>query len=188
MKTLASSLKKGNFIEHTGDIWQITKIEHSHVGRGSANYRFKIKSATSGNSLEVTAKPDNYFEMVQVESILMQYLYNDGQMYTFMNDQTYEQVEVTSEAVGDLGAYLKEGQTLFVIIHNEKAIAVVPPAKVRLKVAEAPDAVRGDTAQGAKKQVTLETGVTVMVPLFIKQGELIAVNPETGEYVERASE
>jgi elongation factor P len=186
MKTLASSLKKSNFIDHAGDIWQVVKTEHTHMGRGSATYRFRIKSVTSGNTLEVTSKPDGLFEQVQVDSIMMQYLYNNGQTYTFMNDQTYEQFEVPSEAIGDLGAYLKEGQTMYVALHNDKAIAVVPPAKVRLKVTEAPDAVRGDTAQGAKKQVTLETGAKVMVPLFIKQGELIAVNPETGEYVERA--
>lgn len=186
MKALTSSLKKGHFLSHTGGIWQIVKVEHSHVGRGSANYRIKIKSVTTGNTLEVTAKPDTIFDQVQVESILMQYLYNDGKMYTFMNDQTYEQFEVPSEAIGDLGKYLKEGQTLYVALHDDTPLAVVPPAKVRLQVKEAPDAVRGDTAQGAKKQVTLETGATVMVPLFIKQGEMIAVNPETGEYVERA--
>jgi elongation factor P len=186
MKALASSLKKGYFISHAGGIWQISKTEHSHVGRGSANYRFKIKSVANGNSLEVTAKPDTLFEQVQVESILMQYLYNDGQNYTFMNDQTYEQVEVPAAAVGDLGQYLKEGQTMYIAIHNEQALAVVAPPKVRLQVTEAPAAVKGDTAQGAKKQVTLETGAKVMVPLFIKQGEVIAINPETGEYLERA--
>ncbi len=186
MKALTSSLKKGNFLSHSGDIWQIVRVDHSHVGRGSANYRIKIKSVTSGNTLEVTAKPDTTFEQVQVESTLMQYLYTDGKVYTFMNDQTYEQYEVPSEAVGDLGKYLKEGQTMYVAVHDEKPLAVIPPAKVRLVVSEAPDAVKGDTAQGAKKQVTLETGATVMVPLFIKQGETIAINPETGEYVERA--
>lgn len=187
MKVLASSLKKGAFVDHAGDIWQVVKTEHTHMGRGSATYRFRIKSVTNSNTLEVTSKPDGLFEQVQVESTMMQYLYNDGQTYTFMNDQTYEQFEVAAESVGDIAKYLKEGQGMYVIIHNEKAIAVVPPAKVRLQVTEAPDAVKGDTASGgAKKQVTLETGATAMVPLFIKQGEMIAINPETGEYVERA--
>lgn len=186
MKASAGSLKKGNFIEHNGDIYQIQKIDHSHVGRGSANLKMKAKNVSAGNTLEFSFKPDNTVEQVQVDSIHLQYLYHDGTNMTFMNDQTYEQVEVPVETGGDIINYLKEGQKVFVAMHDDNALAIIPPSKVRLQVTEAEDAVKGNTAQGAKKQVTLETGATVMVPLFIKQGEMIAVNPESGEYVERA--
>ncbi len=186
MKTGAGQLKKGNFIEHANDIFQVVKIDHSHVGRGSANLKIKVKSVTAGNTLELSFKPDNTVEQVQVESIMMQYLYNDGTNITFMNDQTYEQVEVPVATAGDLANYLTEGQKMYVAMHNGEGLAIIPPSKVRLKVVEAEDAVKGNTAQGAKKPVTLESGATVMVPLFIKKGETIAVNPETGEYLERA--
>lgn len=186
MKTGAGQLKKGNFIKHANDIFQVVKISHSHVGRGSANLKIKVKSVTAGNTLELGFKPDNTVERVQVESILMQYLYNDGTNMTFMNDQTYEQVEIPVATAGKLVNYLSEGQQMYVALHDGKPLAVVPPSKVRLKVTEAEDAVKGNTAQGAKKPVTVESGATVNVPLFIKKGETIAINPETGEYVERA--
>ena len=186
MKTSAGQLKKGNFIEHANDIFQIVKIDHSHVGRGSANLKIKVKSVTVGNTLELGFKPDNTVEQVQVDSILMQYLYHDGTHMTFMNDQTYDQVEVPVAAAGKVLDYLSEGQKVYVALHDDKPLAIVPPSKVRLKVTEAEEAVKGNTAQGAKKSVTVETGATVMVPLFIKKGETIAINPENGEYVERA--
>ena len=107
--------------------------------------------------------------------------------FTFMNNQTYEQYELKAEVIGDFAKYLKEGQSIYILLHDGQALSIRPPHTVKLKVIEAHDAVKGDTASGAKKIVKLETGVTISVPLFIKKGDIISVNPETGEYLERTS-
>lgn len=185
MKMNAGALKKGDFLNHNGAVYQIVKTEHNMRGRGSANLKFKIKSIANANTVEITCKPDNLLDQVEVESIQMQYLYGDMENCTFMNNQTYEQFDISKEMIGDFVNYMKEGQSIYVILHEGKAIAVRPPVSVTLLVTESENAVKGDTASNAKKYVTLETGAKVLVPLFIKKGENIVVNPESGEYVER---
>ena len=186
MKTTAGSLEKGEFVELNGDPFQITKIDHNFRGRGQANLKIKLKNVQSGNTVEKTYGPSNTVERIDVDAIEMQFLYKDNANLTFMNEQTYEQYEISTESVGDLGNYFKEGQAVYILVLDGKALSVRPPNTVRLEVIEAHDAVRGYTAAGAKKMVTLETGVKVNVPLFIKKGEVIVINPETGEYMERA--
>jgi len=186
MKVTASSLKKGDFVELNGGIYTVQKFEHNFHGRGSANIRIKVKNVASGGTTENTYKPDNLLEQIAVESTLMQYLFTNGSMLTFMNEQSYEQFEIDKELVGEFLPYLKEGQQMYILFHDGEALAVRPPQSVRLKVVEAEDAVKGDTATNAKKPVTLETGAVVYVPLFIKRGELITIDPETGAYIERA--
>ena len=188
MKMNAGTLHKGDFLNQNGEIYQIVKTEHNMRGRGSANLRFKIKSIANGNTVEITCKPDNVLDQVAVESLQMQYLYGDADTCTFMNNQTYEQFAVSKDMIGEFLPYMKEGQNIYVIFHDDKAIAVRPPVSVTLMVTEAEDAVKGDTASNAKKYVILETGAKVLVPLFIKKGEEIIVNPETGEYVGRGKE
>ena len=185
MKTTAGSLRKGDFIKNNDDITQIVKTEHNMRGRGSATLRFKVKSVANGNTVELTFKPDNMVEAVQVDSVQMAYLYGNAESLTFMNNQTYEQAEVPRAMVGDFVNYMKEGQLVYVIFHEGKAIAARAPTSVILGVTEAEDAVKGDTASSARKAVIVETGARVMVPLFIRKGERIVVNPESGEYVER---
>lgn len=186
MKVTASSLKKGDFVELNGSIFSVQKFEHNFHGRGSANIRIKVKNVATGGTTEQTYKPDNLVEQITVESILMQFLFAGNETLTFMNEQTYEQIEMDKELVGDFLPYLKEGQQMYVMFHNDKPLAVRPPQSVRLQVVEAEDAVKGDTATNAKKPVTLETGAIVYVPLFIKKGETITIDPETGAYIERA--
>lgn len=185
MKTSAGNLTKGSFVEHNNDIYQVQKIEHNFRGRGSANLKIKLKGVSGGNTLEQTYKPDNAVEQVQVESILMQYLFGDGDTVTFMNEQTFDQLEAPARMIEDFANYIKEGQKMYVILHDGRVLAIRPPQTVRLEVIQADEAVKGDTATGAKKSVTVETGADVLVPLFIKKGDTISINPETGEYLER---
>lgn len=185
MNVNAGSLKKGDFIEHAGDVWQVVKTDFNFQGRGMATVRIKIKSTTSAKNIDLTLKSTAGVEAVEVESRQMQYLYSDGQELHFMDPASYNQIEISKDMVGPAHKFFKAGDTYYVLIHNDKPLSVRPPATARLKVTETQQAVKGDTVSGAKKPAVVETGVTVMVPLFIKAGDAIAVNPETGEYVER---
>lgn len=185
MRTNAGNIKKGDYIIHQNEIWQVQKAEFSFQGRGMAVVRIKAKSVSSGKNVDLTQKSVDSLELADVETIQMQYLYNDGQELHFMNEKTYNQVGVPTSQVGDLTKLLKPGEKYYVIMYSDKALNIRPPASVRLKVTEAADAVKGDTVSGAKKQATVETGVNIQVPLFIKKGDTIAINPETGQYVER---
>ncbi len=185
MKYQAGGLKKGDYISYQGEIWQVTKTDFNFQGRGMAVVRFKIKSLISGKNIEVAMKSVDPVESADVANIEMQFLYIDGSSLHFMDEKTYQQITVPVSVVGDVASYLQPGAKYFVIMHGEDALNIRPPASVKLKVIESEEAIKGDTVSGAKKQATLETGVKVMVPLFIKVGDTIAVNPETGEYVER---
>ncbi len=147
--------------------------------------RTKLKNVVTGKNIDFTFKSNEFVESIEVSSIEMQYLYKDNEnAYTM--DTAYEQHTIPLAVVGDIVNYLKEGETIFVYMYQDKPLTIRPPAAVRLKVIETEDAVKGDTVSGAKKPAVVETGATVMVPLFIKQGEMIVVNPETGTYSERA--
>ena len=187
MKTSAGNIKKGDFTAFDSDIYQVIKIEHNFRGRGQANLKFKLKGLKTGNTIEKTYGPDNSVEWIDVDTVEVHYLYQNAGILTFMNNQTYEQYELKAEVIGDFAKYLKEGQSIYILLHDGQALSIRPPHTVKLKVIEAHDAVKGDTASGAKKIVKLETGVTISVPLFIKKGDIISVNPETGEYLERTS-
>jgi elongation factor P len=187
MKIEAGSLKKGMYVVHNGEIWQVLKTDFSHYGRGSASVRVRMKNVLTGAVLENASKSVFSYEQADVEPVLVQYLYKDGTNVIFMDQRTYEQHELSQKAVGDIVNFLKEGDSVYIVMHDGKPISMRPPQSVKLKVIEADDAVKGDTATAPKKTVTVETGVTVKVPLFIKKDEIIVINPETGEYVERAT-
>ena len=183
MKVAASTLKKSDFIELNGNIFVVQKFEHNFHGRGSANIRVKVKNIASGSTTEYTYKPDNLVEQIAVESVQMQFLYAGPDTLTFMNEKTYEQIDIETNLVGDFVPYLKEGQLMYILFYNGKALAVRPPQTVRLKVVEAEDAVKGDTATNAKKLVELETGAKVYVPLFIKKGEHNTIHPQKQHHI-----
>jgi elongation factor P len=187
MNVNAGNLKKGEFIKYQGEIYQIQKTEFYSPGKGSALMRTRIKNVATGKQVDPTFKSMETVEVVEVESIQMQFLYKDAEYLYFMDQQSYNQFQIALDVVGETADFLKEGETCYVYVHNEQPLNIRPPASVRLKVIETEDAVKGDTVSGAKKPAVLETGVTIQVPLFVKQGETIVVNPETGEYVERAS-
>lgn len=174
-------------MKYQGDIWQIQKTEFYSPGKGSALMRTKIKNVSSGKTIDYTFKSNESVETVEVNSVEMQYLYKDGEQAYFMNQQTFEQVGVSLDLIGDIIRFFKEGETMFVYMDGDTALSIRPPASVQLKVVQTEDAAKGDTVSGAKKEAELETGVTVLVPLFIKKGETITVNPETGSYTGRAA-
>ena len=187
MKTNAGNLKKGEFINYQSEIWQIQKAEFYSPGKGSALMKTRIKNVINGKNVEYTFKSNEIVETLEVESIEMQYLYKDAEYAYFMNERTYNQYQLLLSVVGDMINFMKEGNKYFIFVHNDVPLSIRPSLSERLKVVETEDAVKGDTVTGAKKLAKLETGATVMVPLFVKLGETIIVNPETKEYVGRES-
>ncbi|MFO0703263.1 MAG: elongation factor P [Patescibacteria group bacterium] len=186
MKTYAGGLKRGEFVNHQGSIWQITKTEFYSPGKGSALMHTKLKNVATGKTVDYAFKSNEDVETVEVNSIEMQYMYKDEDNLYFMNEQTYDQMSVPVSMAEGFVQYLKEGDKLYVFVHEDKALSVRAPLTVRLKVTETEDAVKGDTVTNARKPATTETGATIMVPLFVKAGEIVTINPETGEYVGRA--
>lgn len=185
MKTNAGNLKKGDFIYYQNEIWQVQKADFYSPGKGNALMKTRIKNLLSGKNIEYTYKSAEQVETLEVESTEMQYLYKDNEYCHFMNERTYNQYTIPLSVVGNVANFFKEGEKMYVYLHDEKPLAIRPPLSVRLKVVEAEDAVKGDTVSGAKKSVKLETGAIVMVPIFIKVGETITVNPEREEYTGR---
>lgn len=188
MKMYAGGLKKSEFILYQGEIWQIQKAEHYSPGKGSALMKVRIKNVASGKTLDYAFKSNEDVETLEVETIEMQYLYKDAENLYFMDERTYNQYTVPAGIVGDAVDFFKESNKYYVFVYNDKPLSVKPSLSVKVKVIETEDAIKGDTVSGAKKAAKIETGATIMVPLFIKQGEMIVVNPETREYVERVKE
>ncbi len=185
MRVNAGNLKKGEFILYNGEIWQIQKADFYSPGKGSALMKTRIKNLISGKNIEYAFKSNELVEVLEVQSIEMQYLYHDNENLYFIDERTFNQFSLPINIVGDTYKYFKEGEKMYVYIYNDKPLTVRPPLSVKLKVIETEDAVKGDTVSGAKKQAKVDTGATVMVPLFIKVGDTISINPETGEYTGR---
>ncbi|MEO6508358.1 MAG: elongation factor P [Patescibacteria group bacterium] len=185
MRINAGNLKKGEFVHYQNEIWQVMKADFYSPGKGSALMKAKIKNILSGKNVDYAFKSNEQVETLDVTSIEMQYLYADKENAYFMNERSYEQYELSLSVVGDIYRYLKEGTKHFVYMYQDKPLTMRPPMSVKLKVIEAEDAAKGDTVSNVKKSVKLETGVIVMAPIFVKVGEVISVNPETGEYTGR---
>lgn len=185
MKVSAGNLKKGEFVNYQGEIWQIQKAEFYSPGKGSALMKTRIKNVVNGKNVDYTFKSNEIVETLEVESIEMQYLYKDAEYAYFMNERTYNQYQLPLAVVGDMINFMKDGTRYYIFLHNDQPLNIRPSLSERLQVVETEDAVKGDTVSGAKKTAVLETGATVMVPLFVKKGEVIIVNPETGQYVGR---
>ena len=181
-----SDFKNGIFITFKDQPHQIVEFQRVNPGKGSAFVRTRLKSLTTGKVQEFTYKSGESVEELPVETQEMQYLYPEGEVYVFMNNQTFDQVTVKGTLLGDFVKFLKPNDTYQVLVHEEEAVGIRLPKKVRLLVTEATEGAKGNTMSGATKTVTVETGAIVTVPLFIKEGELIAIDPATGSYVERA--
>lgn len=173
------------FIEFKNEPHQIVEFQHVNPGKGSAFVRTKLKSLKSGKVQEFTYKSGESVVEVPVATQEMQYLYKEGDGYVFMDNKTYEQFSVPELMLGDYTKYLKPNDTYQILVNNDEVVGLRFPKKVRLLVTEAEEGARGNTATGATKTVVVETGAVITVPLFIKQGEVIAIDPETGTYLER---
>jgi len=183
-----SDIKKGIVLKDDQGLWIVVDFQHVNPGKGAAFVRTRIKNLQTGKVLETTYKMSESVTIVEVEHKTMQYLYHDATGYTFMDQGTYEQVTMSDEDVGDQGRYLREGMDVHISTYEDRPIAMELPRKMTFKVVESMDAAAGNTVSGGNmtKEVTLEGGIKVQAPLFIKQGEDVIINTDTGEYVERA--
>lgn len=159
--------------------------EHSKLGRGGAILRSKIKNLLTGAILDITFKGNEKFEEAKMSRSRAQFTYKDAGKFNFMDSQTFEQFELDKNQIGTQGDFLKEGVEVDVLSWNGKPINISLPFKVDVKVVEAPPAIKGNSAGAVTKQVVLETGAKINAPIFIKAGDVVKVNTETGEYVER---
>ncbi len=180
-----TDLKKGTIFQLDGTPYRVVEYAQKVMGRGGSIVNVKIKSLTDGKVLDKTFKGNEAVEPADVTSQKVQYLYNDGANFFFMDDDSYEQFEVPSDIVGDYAGFMKEGDSVNLQLFDDKVINVELPKNVYLKVTYAEDAVKGDTSSSITKDAKLETGITVKVPAFIKTGDEISVDTESGAYRER---
>jgi len=185
MKVNAGNLKKGEFVFFQGEICQVQKADFYSPGKGSALMKARLKNLMSAKNVDYAYKSNEQVEVLDVTSVEMQYLYKDNENLYFMNERTFDQSSLPISTVGKISRFFKDGEKMFVYFYNDKPLSIRPPSSVKLKIIEAEDAAKGDTVSGAKKPVRVETGAVVMVPIFVKIGETISINPETGEYTGR---
>jgi elongation factor P len=181
----ANDLRRGSTFEMDGELYKVVEYQHSFIGRGSANVRVKLRNLRTGTTTDRTFSPDDRINDVRLELRGVQYLYNDGILYYFMDTETYEQPALSAEILGDAVDYLTENMTLQISTYDGEPIDIVLPVTVDLKVIEAPPGFAGDTATGATKQITLETGLKVTAPLFVEEGDIVRVDTRTGQYLSR---
>lgn len=180
-----TELKKGTVFQWEGQPFRVVDYGQKVMGRGGSIVNVRIKSLIDGKVLEKTFKGNEQLESADISNQTVQYLYNDATHYFFMNDDTFEQFEIQNDLIGDNAGYLKEGDHVQLQFFDGQAINVEMPKNVPLKVTYAEDAVKGDTSSAITKDATLETGITIKVPAFIKQGDVISIDTATGAYRER---
>ncbi|OGO04879.1 MAG: elongation factor P [Chloroflexi bacterium RBG_13_54_9] len=180
-------LKKGLTIELEGQLYHILDYQHIKMGRGSAQIRLKLRDLRAGHTIERTFQAGEKFLRARVDRHNVQFLYQDGDLYYFMDTESFEQNPLTKIQLGDAVNYLKEGLTLELLTYGNEAIGVELPNSVDLKVVETGPAFKGDTAQSGTKPAVLETGITIQVPLFVSVGDTVRVDTRTGNYLERVA-
>jgi elongation factor P len=180
-----TDLKKGQVFQMNGEPYRVVEYSQKVMGRGGSIVNVRIKSLIDGKVLEKTFKGSESIESADVTLQSVQYLYNDGSTFYFMNEETFEQFEVSADLVGDGAGYLKEGDKVTLQFFDARPINVELPKNVPLKVVYTEDVVKGDTTSSVQKDAELETGIKIKVPAFIKQGDLISVDTSTGAYRER---
>ena len=183
---VAGDFRNGVTFDMDGQVMQVIEFQHVKPGKGAAFVRTKIKNVINGNVLEKSFSPTEKFPKAIVERKDMQYLYNDGELYYFMDMESYEQTPIDSEKLGDNFKFVKEEMICNIRSYQEKPFAVEPPMFVELEIIDCEPGVRGDTATGATKTATVETGATIRVPLFINTGDKVKIDTRTSEYLERA--
>lgn len=183
----SNQFKNGMKVMIDGDPCSMVDVEFVKPGKGQAFTRVRLRNLLTGRIWERTFKSNESVEGADVMDIDMEYLYSDGEMWHFMDPNTFEQVAADKNAVGDAAKWLKEQDKCVVTLWNDNPISVTPPNFVELEVTETDPGLKGDTAQGGSKPATLSTGAVVRVPLFIEEGEVLRIDTRTGEYVSRAN-
>ena len=182
---VAGDFKNGVTIEYDGKVCQIVEFQHVKPGKGAAFVRTKLKDIVNGGVVETSFRPTEKFPLAHIERKDMQYLYNDGDLYNFMDVETYDQIALSKDDIGDSLKFVKENEMVKVCSHKGKVFAVEPPLFVELQITDTEPGFKGDTATGATKPATVETGAVVQVPLFVNQDDVIKIDTRTGEYLSR---
>ena len=181
----AGDFRNGVTLEIEGNVYQIMEFQHVKPGKGAAFVRTKLKNIINGGVVEKTFRPTEKVPAARIDRVEMQYLYNDGDLYNFMNTENYDQIALNKDDIGDSLKFVKENEMVKVCSYNGNVFAVEPPLFVELEITETEPGFKGDTATGATKPATVETGAVVYVPLFVEQGDKIKIDTRTGEYLSR---
>ena len=181
----AGDFRNGITLEMDNNVWQIIEFQHVKPGKGAAFVRTKLKNVKSGGVIEKSFRPTEKFPAARIDRLDMQYLYNDGELYYFMNNETYDQIALASDVIGDALKFVRENDVCKICSHNGSVFSVEPPMFVELKITATEPGFKGDTATGATKPATVETGAVVYVPLFVSEGDIIKIDTRTEEYLSR---
>ncbi|MBE5878884.1 MAG: elongation factor P [Lachnospiraceae bacterium] len=181
----AGDFRNGITIELDSNVFQIVEFQHVKPGKGAAFVRTKLKNIKSGGVIERTFRPTEKCPLARIDRKDMQYLYSDGDMFNFMDTETYEQIALNKDEIGDALKFVKENEMVKMCSHNGSVFAIEPPLFVELDITETEPGFKGDTATGASKPATVETGAVVSVPLFVEIGDKIKIDTRTGEYLSR---
>jgi elongation factor P len=181
----AGEMRKGLTVEIDGDLVRVLEYQHIKQGRGSAFVRLQMRNVRTGSITERTFQATTRFQLAPMERSTIQYQYNDGDDYYFMNTETFDQVMLSREILGDALKYMRENDTIDLLSYKDEPLSVELPASVNLTVTRTDPGFKGDTATGGAKPATVETGLVVNVPLFVNEGDVIKVNTNTGEYLTR---
>ncbi|MPZ73603.1 MAG: elongation factor P [Nitriliruptorales bacterium] len=181
-----NNLKNGMTLKIDGDLWRVDYFQHVKPGKGGAFVRTTLKGVQNGKTIDRTFRAGEDLEQAILEKRSLQYLYRDGEDFVFMDTGHFEQTHVPERALRDRSRWIKEGDTIDLVFHEEEVVDVNLPASVQLEITETEPGVQGDRVSGATKPATLETGATVQVPLFINSGERIKVDTRSGDYISRA--
>ncbi len=181
----AGDFRNGLTIEYEGNIYQVIEFQHVKPGKGAAFVRTKLKNIKSGGVVEKTFRPTEKCPPAHIDRKDMQYLYSDGDLYYFMDVETFDQIALNQDQIGDTLKFVKENDMVKILSHNGEVFAIEPPLFVELEITETEPGFKGDTSTGATKPATVETGALVYVPLFVEIGDKIKIDTRTGEYLSR---
>ncbi len=181
----AGDFRNGITVEMEGNVYQIIEFQHVKPGKGAAFVRTKLKNIINGGVVEKSFRPTEKFPQARIDRKDMQYLYSDGDLFNFMDTESYDQIALNAEAVGDALKFVKENEMVKICSYNGNVFAIEPPLFVELEITDTEPGFKGDTATGATKPAIVETGAKVMVPLFVENGEKIKIDTRSGEYLSR---
>ncbi len=183
---LAGEIKNGLTVDIDGNVYQVVEFQHVKPGKGAAFVRTKLKNVVSGGIIEKTFRPDEKLDQAIIDRVDMQYLYNDGDLYHFMDMNTYEDTALSKDQIGDALKYLKENDTARICSYKGNVFSVEPPMFVDLEVTDTEPGYKGNTVNNTRKPAVLETGIQIMVPYNINVGDVVKIDTRTGEYLSRA--